>query len=556
MYSKNRSRIACTVCRSRKTRCDGGRPKCSFCQINGCVCRYVSTHERSMESNVESILSKINIIEKHLGLVNHQNSFSDNYESLRLQSERSFSAFPLFTIKDSRFSAIVLGSNENISLHARLLEQKNPVIPSSEDSVAVFRYSASELVNLYFTHSHIWYPLLRKQDIIGEKLVYLRASMQNKSTETFLLLMVLAIGGINADDGVGAFQAEEFYKQAISMLSCVLEQSSLQSIQCLVLLCMYYGLNIMPVQAQEYISISCVKMQNLIERRVSEKSENTTQLKNYGLDEYEMRTFWTLFILESEYSGAFHFASTGLVSYANDMEFPSLIEEPHLGAVSPGIDSAVIRDNSDPHFLSEIGVRRIIDRTCYTFKEKSDSTSDKTASFAPIVAKELQAQLDNWYRCLPETIKFDKAHEPISGVEHSSRYFLRCQYFATSFLTYWPCILDIIVAGNVQSSEQYEALNLSTDLYIQFISSAVRVKLMELPLIWTHAVSIFAHTAVILRMMENTIIRTQNEGKLMELKKCVQLAFDFLESADSSKSIKYLVTLLRGLSTTSGSSGF
>lgn len=500
-----------------------------------------------MESNVESILSKITNIEKRLGLVNGQNSSCDSEESINFPPKKSFSAFPLFTIKDRRFSAIVLGSKENISLHSRFLEQEKPVNSFNDESVAVFRYSASELVNLYFSHSHIWYPLLRKQDIIGEKLVHLRASMQNKDTETFLLLMVLAIGGINADDGVGAFQADEFYRQAISMLSCVLEQSSLQSIQCLVLLCMYYGLKIMPVKAQEYISISCIKMQNLIERRVSESSENMEQIKNYGLDEYEMRTFWSLFILESEYSGAFHFANTGLVNYANDMEFPSLIEDPPPDAVSPGIDSAVVTGNSDPHFLSEIGVRRIIDRTCYTFKEGRDDTVDRIGSFAPIVAKELQIQLDNWYECLPEPIKFDKAHQPISGLEHSSRHFLRCQYFATSFLTYWPCILDIIVTGNVENPEQYEVLSLSTDLYIQFISSAVRVKLMELPLIWTHAVSIFAHTAVILRLMEKTVIRTQYEDKLVELKKSIELAFGFLESAGSSRSIRYLISLLQKL---------
>lgn len=39
-YPRRRAVIACDVCRSRKSKCDGGRPKCKLCTDLGAVCTY------------------------------------------------------------------------------------------------------------------------------------------------------------------------------------------------------------------------------------------------------------------------------------------------------------------------------------------------------------------------------------------------------------------------------------------------------------------------------------------------------------------------------------
>ncbi|KAK9481960.1 hypothetical protein V1527DRAFT_477930 [Lipomyces starkeyi] len=172
-------------------------------------------------------------------------------------------------------------------------------------SVAIFRHSPHELVQLFFRHSEIF-----------EKLPLMQNTVRTGSSDSILLLMVLALGGLNANDSIGIFQAEEFHSQALAMLGCVLEEVSLQS--------MFYGLKIMPMKAQEYVSIGCIKMQNLIEIRPVNKSVDKSGDVIYDLEEYETRAFWSLFILESEYAGTLHFANTGLSSYANNIKFPSL----------------------------------------------------------------------------------------------------------------------------------------------------------------------------------------------------------------------------------------
>lgn len=44
-YHRKRLAVACDICRERRTRCDGRRPKCSFCEARGCDCVYRSAPE-------------------------------------------------------------------------------------------------------------------------------------------------------------------------------------------------------------------------------------------------------------------------------------------------------------------------------------------------------------------------------------------------------------------------------------------------------------------------------------------------------------------------------
>jgi hypothetical protein len=354
--------------------------------------------------------------------------------------------------------------------------------------------------------------------------------------------MVLAIGGLNSNDCVGAFQAEEFHRQAMAVLGSVLEEISLKSIQCLILLIMFYGLNIMPMKAQEYVSMASIKMLNLIELRSENKSLDRLGNEIYNLEEYETRAFWALFILESEYAGTLHFANTGLSAYANNIKFPSLSEEQYHWPGSPESDSSAIEE-PDPHFLSEIGVRKIIDRTCYTFNNSGPHTANRT-SFAPIVAKELQSQLDEWYLCLPESIKFDKLERPVVIAGHSTRAFIRAQYFATVMLMYWPCMMDIIVTGECQNEEHREAFKITIDAYVNHSLSSTSIRLWELPTVWTHAVSIFVMTATIIRMTQRT---TQVYDKPEELESAIQRSLAYLEAIHSCPSIRYFTMILHDL---------
>ncbi|KIW16957.1 hypothetical protein PV08_04148 [Exophiala spinifera] len=537
-YNKNRNKVACSVCRARKTRCNGAKPECSFCQENGGVCRYESPQGPTVETNIEAILTKLSAIEERLGL-GAQSPLIDAPESTR---EKGHPGFAALTIKENQFAAIVFHTDINLSTHARSLESHHAMEHDTSGSVAFFRHSPHDLGQLFFRHTYNWYPILNKREIF-EKLPLMQNTVCTGGPGSFLLLMVLAIGGLNANDPIGIFQAGEFHRQALSMLGCVLEEVSLLSVQCVILLAIFYGLKVMPMKAQEYLSIGSIKMQNLMEIQPDNKSVDESGDVIYNLGEYETRAFWALFILESEYAGTLYFANTGLFSYANNMKFPSLREAPYPWSGSPESDSSGI-DEPDPHFLAEIGVRKIIDRTCYTFN-KSDPSTTGTTPFASIVAKELQSQLDEWYLCLPDSITFDKSTWPVTNTRHSTRALIRAQYFATVILMYWPCTMEIIMTGECQTQEHRDAFKTVIDSYIQLVLCGTSVRLSELPTAWPHAVSIFAMTATIIRMTQKTTLAYDRPE---ELESSIQHAFTFLESmVQSSPSIRYFTMILHEL---------
>lgn len=492
-----------------------------------------------METNIETILTKISAIEKRLGL-GAQSPLFIAPESPREKGRPP--GFASLTIKDNQFAAIIFHTDTNLSTHARSLELHHALEYGNGGSVAIFRHSAHELGQLFFRHTYNWYPILNKRDIF-EKLPLLQNTVCTGSPDVFLLLMVLAIGGLNANDSIGPFQAEQFHTQALSMLGCVLEEGSLRSIQCVILLSIFYGLKVMPTKAQECLSIGSIKMQNLMEMQPDNKSVDASGDLVYNLGEYETRAFWALFILESEYAGVLYFANTGLSSYASNMKFPSLGEEPFPWPGSPESDSSEIHE-PDPHFLAEIGVRKIIDRTCYTFNN-SDSSTMGTTPFASIVAKELQSQLDEWYLCLPDSITFDKSTWPVNNAKHSTRALIRAQYFATVILMFWPCMMEIIMTGECQTQEHRDAFKTAIDSYIQLVQCGTSVRLSELPTAWPHAVSIFAMTATIVRMTQRTTLAYDRPE---ELNSTIQQAFAFLESmVGSSPSIRYFTMILHDL---------
>ncbi|KAA8915565.1 hypothetical protein TRICI_002304 [Trichomonascus ciferrii] len=526
-YNKNRSRVACAACRSRKTRCDGARPKCSFCQENGCPCKYETPQGPSLETSVDTILQKVSAIEKHLGVENQSGTLVESLVSSSQMKEPS--AFPLLTIKDSKFARIVFKQDINLSTFARSLGQNKAVAENTRTAVPPV-YSPYQLIKLFFKHSYRWFPILNRRDIYQHKLSLIQNTVQTADPDTFLILMVAAIGGLNANDSAGLHQAEEFHAQAMNMMGCVMEEISLRAIQCVVLLALFYGFKVEPFKAQEYVSIGSIKMQNLIEVRIASGPKDKSSEDNYGLGEYETRAFWALFILESEYAGTLHF-STGLTAYGNDMKYPSLYEEQYQ-ELDPSSPEAGYCDlgTPDPFFLAEIGIRKIIDRTSFTF---NSSQYERGMSFAPIVAKELEAQLQEWYSCLPEPIKFDLPSRVVldapelSASEHSTCAFARGQYFATRMLIYWPCVMDMIEIDGNYSQMHEGVFNITLDSYICFIHRATTVRLSELPLVWTHAVSIFAMTATVLRLSSASVFNYANPAGL---KSAIYKAISFLES--------------------------
>ncbi|CAK7201017.1 hypothetical protein SEUCBS139899_003718 [Sporothrix eucalyptigena] len=84
-YPKKRAAIACTVCRLRKSRCDGGRPACGLCYELGVKCNYTPPTVGNSRSTEQAALERIeNALQGLYGLEGLQ-GLQDSIHNLQSQ---------------------------------------------------------------------------------------------------------------------------------------------------------------------------------------------------------------------------------------------------------------------------------------------------------------------------------------------------------------------------------------------------------------------------------------------------------------------------------------
>ncbi|KAH8822021.1 hypothetical protein F5884DRAFT_109811 [Xylogone sp. PMI_703] len=66
IYDRKRASTACSVCRARKTKCNGERPICGFCKTSGGDCRYPEPDISRLDRGSLEILTRIGQLEQTL----------------------------------------------------------------------------------------------------------------------------------------------------------------------------------------------------------------------------------------------------------------------------------------------------------------------------------------------------------------------------------------------------------------------------------------------------------------------------------------------------------
>lgn len=109
---------------------------------------------------------------------------------------------------------------------------------------------------------HIWYPILPS----GFSQEYFRVLSGSllPSSETCLSLLVAAVG--HTVDGDEAVSDTPYFETALASLPIIVSECSIRSVQCLVLISLYYCCLLKPCQAHDYCLIASSKIQNIIKR--------------------------------------------------------------------------------------------------------------------------------------------------------------------------------------------------------------------------------------------------------------------------------------------------
>lgn len=64
--TRRRAWLACTTCRSRKTRCDAAKPRCSLCVSMNVECIYKDSQQPRIEPGIRMLLDRIGLLEDRL----------------------------------------------------------------------------------------------------------------------------------------------------------------------------------------------------------------------------------------------------------------------------------------------------------------------------------------------------------------------------------------------------------------------------------------------------------------------------------------------------------
>lgn len=278
-----------------------------------------------------------------------------------------------------------------------------------------------------------------------------------------MAFLVAALGSLaessHTDEPIDAADNDAFIAAALDLIPTILLETTIESLQCLVFLAVYYLCIIQPCQAHDYILIASMKVQNMITGHMYHDDHYSLELMR--------RAYWAILLIESELNVQLDFASSGIWDHDGDIPLPagtdagsfSIISSPSESPFTEE-DSTGISPDSMPmttttgdiqiyYFLAEIAMRRILQR-CTT---SISMTSHGRVAYASLIAAELDQQLDDWYDYLPSCLRFNR--DPLSDQQDelpATVQFLRVQYMACRASIFWPAVYQVLDDGHVSET--------------------------------------------------------------------------------------------------------
>ncbi|KAK5225497.1 hypothetical protein LTR47_009344 [Exophiala xenobiotica] len=571
---RRRALLACDTCRSRRTKCDGQRPICSYCHEHGVDCNYRQVADpppTRLQAEITVMKERLGTIETLLleGLppstgwtrrstdrLHRQGSHSSYPPALSSPDDRLLSqgggyaqnihvhsapphetlTFPNMIIRNKAFTRFV-GLDDDLATDLLNLERsacRASQQPVTRRHLFLQRQKTVEALTKFYEEIYSWFPILNVayQNVF---LTIIDGSLP-PSPETCLALIITALGSLvdPHEDDAGHFTYSEL---AFGMLSTVLVEYSVVAAQCLFFIAVYYSCLCKPLQAYEYVSIASLKIQTLVSLHQNDPAEA----------EALRRTYWAVLLLESELCIQFLLPGTGIWNFDETTPLPSNHETwasspdstSHVSDVS-GVAGTVpltpvYRDeelfkNADAYFLAEIAMRRMLHRCTTAIRE----TKTGELVYAPVIATELGYQLEQWHDHLPASLKFDTLHDAEQTNTRSSVLFLRTQYYSCLLSIHWPGVYKVI-QSSAWEYELHTACEKFCDAYIKYLMSCIpcvdRCPVNSWPLYARCPESMFVFTMAVARAIKSPAVLASMPSRLPE---CLSLAADTLGAGASS----------------------
>ncbi|KAL2812630.1 hypothetical protein BJX63DRAFT_241009 [Aspergillus granulosus] len=546
---RRRSALACNVCRARRTKCDGQRPKCSFCTERGRVCSYEEPQNippSPLKGELSKLWEQLDFLTEMVQGQNFQGSPSagERKRGASLPTPVVPQDFPFMTLQSASFMNLI-GLDSSLSSRLEHMERGRPAIlvrPSRPRIVVTRIQDASCLMNAFMEHIQIWYPLLHAE--FTDEMILAVTSGFTPSVSSCLALLVLAIGSVveleSILDALERHPEERYIHAAMDMLPCIFADSSPQSAQCLLLFAVYHLLYGRPWQAHDNVAMASFKLQEYLTNQV-EIGHDTTQMS------ITANCFWSALLIESEILVQLDLVSSGIWSMSSFAPAPTG-SNTWIWPISQSVDyptpTPSERDSGPYHqpndlsyFVAEIAMRKMLQRCTW-----ATSTPDQGSGhvYAPIVAAELERQLDQWHQLLPEPISFSIPRDVVEFPPYPRRHpngaqvaFLRTQYYAFKASIYWPAVYEALTVADV-SEDLLRYCERFFSSYTEFVASAVTAVAVCRPNLWTLCTSVFTISmATLAALAEPCPFDVVPQGVLQGLRLAVKM-FDGVKAVSPS----------------------
>ncbi|KAK1771269.1 hypothetical protein QBC33DRAFT_146402 [Phialemonium atrogriseum] len=519
-YPRRRATIACEVCRSRKSRCDGTKPKCKLCTELGAECVYREPGIK-LDAGDKLILERLNRIEGllQMNMVNQGNGMGISQNSPNISNGTALSGDNMMIQNDNNFvsiipsgglgtwSAPIPGTNistmpkihTNAALHLLQwplirdlvsrpydpqillqLEMAREPLHSLAKTPCVDLSNTNAYIEAYFDRVNVWYACVNPYTWRSHYRIALSNGFR-EGPESCIVLLVLALGQASLRGSISRVVPQEdppglqYFTAAWSLLPGMMTSNSVLAAQCHLLAAAYLFYLVRPLEAWNLLCTTSTKLQLLL------MTPNRVPSDQRELSE---RIYWNALLFESDLLAELDLPHSGVVAFEENVGLP--------GGFEGDEHEAVGRDDLW-YFLAEIALRRLLNRVSQLIYSKDSMAS--TTSLEPVVA-ELDFQLTQWYESLPGPLQFPFTRamlpDPVQTV-------LRLRFFACRTIIYRPYILAVLDNEQaVLDPSVRESCHKCLEASIRQLEHIAAHHAGHMPYLWQGALSIVSQTLLVM----------------------------------------------------------
>ncbi|KAF8243768.1 hypothetical protein K440DRAFT_560754 [Wilcoxina mikolae CBS 423.85] len=517
-YPRRRATIACEVCRSRKSRCDGARPKCRLCiELNAeCVYRepgikldagdkLILEHLSRIENFLHNALpessshfhhgtspavSTTTVMSDDSPIKSTLNLSAMNNQQHGLGTWSNFSSMPkihstpaLNLLQWPKISQLV--SRPYSPQHLLQLEL-NRLPLQINASLTLDLSNTSSYVSAFFERVNVWYACVNPYNWTS----YYRTALSQgfrSGAESCIVLLVLALGCASLRGSISRIPTDEdppgmsYFSAAWGLLPSLMMRTNIMSAQCMVLASAYLFYIVRPLEAWTLLSSTSLKLQLLLTTNPPATLPTSTR-------ELSERVYWNALLFESDLLAELDLPHSGISHLEETIGLPiGFSSSPDTTSSIPGRDDLW-------YFLSEIALRRLLNRVSHLIYSKGPHNTSISSLF-PVVA-ELDYQLTQWYESLPLPVQFPhsrmRLNNPVQTV-------LRLRYFACRTIIFRPYILAVLedeALGRDQTVR--ENCRKTLEACIRQLEHITEHHAGHMPYLWQGALSIVSQTLLVM----------------------------------------------------------